>query len=136
MAVGDELLGLAAVQALIARLQVDVLVLIAAVGVVVVVALIDRRVNATQVVDRLLEAADVATITWLIERPVTCLIVSTRYVVPNVYAAFSRVGPISPFGVSIGTHNSLGIDIIEMYGLLGSIRTSSISFARWGTAFG
>ena len=51
--VGDELLGLAAAQALITGLQVDILVLIAAVGVVVVVALIDRRVDTAQLVDRL-----------------------------------------------------------------------------------
>jgi hypothetical protein len=58
VAVGDELLGLAAVQALVTRLQVDVLVLIAAVGVGVVVALVDRRVDAAQLVDRLLEATE------------------------------------------------------------------------------
>ena len=58
VAVGDELLGLAAVQALITGLQVDVLVLIAAVGVVVVVARIDRRIDTAQLVDRLLEAPE------------------------------------------------------------------------------
>ena len=58
MAVGDELLCLTAVQALVTGLQIDVLVLIAAVGVVVVIALIDRRVDAAQLVDRLLEATE------------------------------------------------------------------------------
>jgi hypothetical protein len=58
VAVGDELLGLAAVQALISRLQVDVLVLVAAVGVVVVVALVDRVVDATERVDRVLELGE------------------------------------------------------------------------------
>ena len=40
---------------------------------------------------------------------------------------------VTPFGSVIGTHSSRGSDIIEMYGLLGSIRTSSISLARLGT---
>ena len=58
VAVGDELLGLAAVEALVSGLQIDVLVLVAAVGVVVVVALIDRVVHATERVDRVLELGE------------------------------------------------------------------------------
>ena len=45
---------------------------------------------------------------------------------PYVRAAFSRV-MTGPAGVWIVTSSSRGIDIIEIHGLPGSIRTSSIS---------
>ena len=83
--VGDELLGVATVEALISGLEVD--------------ALIVRR----------------------------------SVVVPYVYAELSRFVYVAPSGSVTLTHNSRGSDIIEIHGLLGSIRTSSISFARFGT---
>ena len=45
-----------------------------------------------------------------------------------------RVSTTSPSGVSIGTFSSRGIESIEIVGLLGSIRTSSISFECGNTS--
>ena len=67
------------------------------------------------------------TTTWLIESPVTCLIVDTSSETPPYSsAAFRRVVTVPP-AVWIGTISSRGIEIIEIQGLLGSIRTSNIS---------
>src|SRR5579875_834864 len=75
--------------------------------------------------------------TWLTSRPSTCLMVSTivrtppavppPFSQPYVYAELMRLCVTCPFGSVIGTFSSRGIDSIEIVGLLGSMRTSSIS---------
>ena len=70
----------------------------------------------------------VTTNTWLTATPSTRLIVSVMsWIPPIAYATLMRFMVGVPFGGVIVTLSSRGIESIEIVGLLGSIRTSSIS---------
>ena len=111
------------------RVEVDLLVLLAGRRVDVVVAPVDGRVDAAHVVDGGLEVVEVDH-HHVVDRQALsrCLIVETSVGSRRSRARSSSGSSRPRSGESIVTSSSRGIDIIEIHGLPGSNRTSSISF--------